>query len=305
MTLRINVGSDEHDDIDRNAIEAHAPVDADLIIRAGDMRAPGVSSLHRLRMLYPDRSIPLVYCPGNHDYYSDGNPKTPELKTTWERQRAEMPEIADKLDILLVDDTMHDIAVAGMRVRIGGGTLWSDYTARPPYMPMGDAMREAAKRMNDHRLIKKGAGRSKDMLTPSDTIAAHRKTVHFIENMLSLPQDGIDATILVTHHPASYRSLRGWDPARPENFQNLDWCYASDCERWFTGEGMGPDHVPPTLAVHGHVHENRDYVVGDTRIVANPRGYPPEPGSKIRENPHYDPGLIVEIEQRYTPSFRM
>lgn len=305
MTLRINVGSDEHDDIDRNAIEARAPVDADLIVRTGDLRAPGVFALHRLRMLHPDRGIPLVYCPGNHDYYSDGNPKVPHLKTTIERQRAEMPEVADELGILLVDDTVHEIDVGGMRVRVGGGTLWTDMNARPPYVSMNEAMREAAKRMNDYRLIKTGPGRSKDVLTPRDTIAAHRKTVAFIESMLSMPQHGIDATILVTHHPASLRSLRGYDPARPENFQSLDWCYASDCSRWFTGEGMGPDHVAPTLAVHGHVHENRDYFVANTRIVANPRGYPPEPGSKIRENPHYDPQLIVEIEPRYTPTFGM
>jgi predicted phosphodiesterase len=304
--LRIHIESDEHDDIRGNAMEPRDGMDADLIVCAGDMCAPGTLALRRLRELYPDRDVPVVYCPGNHDYYSEFNKHHPELKTTWERQRAEMPEIADKLGILLVDDSEHELDVAGMRVRIGGGTLWTDMNARPGYVSMNEAMREAGKRMNDYRLIKTGEGRSKDVLTPRDTIGAHRETVKFIDEMLSMPADGIDAVILVTHHAPSHRSLRRWDPARPENFQSLDWCYASDCERWFTGDGMGPDHVAPDLAIHGHVHANQDYVLGNTRVVANPRGYPLHAlGMVGRENPDFDPNLIIELEPRYVPGIRI
>jgi Icc-related predicted phosphoesterase len=30
----------------------------------------------------------------------------------------------------------------------------------------------------------------------------------------------------------------------------------------------------PSLWIHGHTHESRDYRLGATRIVANPCGYP-------------------------------
>lgn len=29
----------------------------------------------------------------------------------------------------------------------------------------------------------------------------------------------------------------------------------------------------PTLWIHGHTHEKADYMIGNTRIVSNPRGY--------------------------------
>jgi len=33
------------------------------------------------------------------------------------------------------------------------------------------------------------------------------------------------------------------------------------------------DHPQIKLWIHGHTHESFDYMVGDTRIVCNPRGY--------------------------------
>ena len=48
---------------------------------------------------------------------------------------------------------------------------------------------------------------------------------------------------------------------------------------------------PPKLIVHGHTHERFDYMIGDTRVVCNPRGYPRE--NSWYEN--YEP-LIVEID---------
>jgi hypothetical protein len=238
--------------------------------------------------------------PGNHDYYSEGDRKlvaaNPALRTTYERQRAEMPAVAADLGIILLDDAM--AVIDG--VRFVGGTLWTDMSSRPSYMSANEAMR-AAERMNDYRLIKKGAGRSKDTLRPTDTIAAHRKSVAYIESVLTTPFAG--DTVLVTHHPASNRSLLGYDPAKPGAFRDLDWCYATDLERWFIGEGMPSDYVPPALAIHGHVHANRDYVVGSTRIVANPRGYPaPIIG---RENHDFDPDLVVEVGHDFTPGMRM
>lgn len=44
----------------------------------------------------------------------------------------------------------------------------------------------------------------------------------------------------------------------------------------------------PRLAIHGHTHTSFDYVVGGTRVVCNPHGYP-------NENPDFDYGKIVEL----------
>jgi hypothetical protein len=284
--VRINLVSDLHVDIAGNGGYVPPPVDADVTVVAGDARAPGTLALRAVRDLYPDRDRPLIYVPGNHDYYSHHDPKRPELKTTFERQREEMSAVAAELCVTLIDDAV--AVIDG--VRFIGSTLWTDFSARPGYVPFEDAIREAARGMNDYRLIKTGKGRSKDQLRPRDTINAHKVERAFLERTLATPFDG-DASVIVTHHAPSYRSLM----LRGLTFNNLDWCYASNLEHLMHGDAA------PAIWMHGHVHVNRDYTVGNTRIVANPRGYPLRNG--LRENPDFNPALVVELEPR--PTFGM
>ena len=44
----------------------------------------------------------------------------------------------------------------------------------------------------------------------------------------------------------------------------------------------------PALWVHGLTHDSRDYLVGETHIVCNPRGYDDE-------NVRFDPALVVRV----------
>lgn len=43
------------------------------------------------------------------------------------------------------------------------------------------------------------------------------------------------------------------------------------------------------LWMHGHTHTSCDYVIGETRVVCNPRGYPGESGVS------FDPEFVVEV----------
>jgi Icc-related predicted phosphoesterase len=285
--VRIHLVSDLHDDIDGNAIAALPEVEADVTVVAGDAMAPGHLAIRRVRELFPDRDRPLIYVPGNHDFYSFHEKHRPELKTTIEAQRRDlMPRAAEEAGVLLGDDATFEIG----GVIFICATLWSDMRCSPDYMQRADVMREAAKRMNDYKVIKTGEGRSKDRLTPADTIAMHKESVAYIEARLEA-HVGRDV-VVVTHHAPSPRSLRRYVSG---SFGDLDWCYASDLEHLMTGDAA------PALWLHGHIHEKRDYVVGDTRVVANPRGYPPALGSRVRENPHFDPGLVIDLEPRYMP----
>jgi hypothetical protein len=47
------------------------------------------------------------------------------------------------------------------------------------------------------------------------------------------------------------------------------------------------DAAQPALWVHGHIHEQRDYRLGPTRVVCNPRG--------TRDGHGFDPELVVEV----------
>lgn len=298
--MRIHIVSDLHVDIRGNGFVPPDDVEADLLVVAGDGMAPATLAMPWLRRAYgPD--LPIIYVRGNHDYYSDH--RSPDTKTTWERQRDHGPRVAADHGIILLDDASVEIGgVGGVgAIRFIGSTLWTDFSARPPHIGFDDAVRQAQREMNDYHLIKTGRGRSKDKLRPRDTINAHRASRAYIERTLAEPTECAE-TVLITHHAPSYRSLLN----KGLSFADLDFCYASNCEHWFTGVGMPEGYVPPTLAIHGHVHKNQDYVIGSTRIVANPRGYPMQfaPNSP-RENPDFDPSLVVEVGPYLTPGMKI
>jgi hypothetical protein len=43
------------------------------------------------------------------------------------------------------------------------------------------------------------------------------------------------------------------------------------------------------LWVHGHIHSPSDYMIGSTRVLANPRGYPNE------SRGGFNPALVLEV----------
>jgi predicted phosphodiesterase len=296
--VRIHPASDHHDDIPGNRVERLRDVDCDVIVIAGDCMQPGHHALRRIREIYPDRSKHLLYVPGNHDFYSLTDPKRPNAgtKTTIEAQRRDlMPRAADEEGIILLDEGEVELTNdSGDSVVFLGTTMWTDMRCSPSWMDRASVYRESEKRHNDYKLIKTGAGRSKDRITPGQTVAMHKQSLAWLTERLQA-HVGRDV-VVVTHFAPSPRSLNGYDPAKPGVFNNLDWLYASDLEHLMHGDAA------PRVWLHGHIHVNRDYTVGDTRIVSNPRGYP-ELGR--RENPHFDPSLVIDLEPRYLPTMRV
>jgi hypothetical protein len=58
------------------------------------------------------------------------------------------------------------------------------------------------------------------------------------------------------------------------------------------------------LWVHGHTHASCDYFAGQTRVVCNPKGYGPVRTGGEYENPDFDSGLVVEINNDRPASSR-
>jgi len=88
-----------------------------------------------------------------------------------------------------------------------------------------------------------------------------------------------DADVVVTHHLPSNKST----PAR----------FASSPTNPFfvcNMEKMIKKYKPP-LWIHGHTHDRKDYMIGNTRIIANPLGYPGE--KYITGN--FDKKLVIKI----------
>ena len=86
-------------------------------------------------------------------------------------------------------------------------------------------------------------------------------------------------TVLITHHLPDVASV-------PERFKtdtkSNAFFVANDTQKIFARD--------PQLWLHGHTHNACDYVVGKTRVVANPRGYPGE----HKAGPH-NPSLVIEV----------
>ncbi len=127
--------------------------------------------------------------------------------------------------------------------------------------------------MRDYRKIRIDPQYRK--LMPSDTLGWHRASGRWLEKQLAEPFDG--KTVIVSHHAPSPRSIQP-EFARDE----LSAAYASNLESLIESSGAA-------LWIHGHTHFNVDYIVGQTRVMTNQRGYVDEPSA------NFNPKLVLEI----------
>jgi predicted phosphodiesterase len=142
-------------------------------------------------------------------------------------------------------------------IKIAGATLWTDISPVRWW--------DFKEYMMDNRYIK---GMNYDRY-----MNAHETHKHYLFNS--------GADIWVIHHLPSYQSVH-------ENYRS------SNGNDFFASE-LAPKILemkkPPKLIVHGHTHRQCDYMIGDTRVICHPRGYPNE--NVWFED--YKP-LIVEVE---------
>jgi predicted phosphodiesterase len=232
------------------------PAPADVIVLAGDISG-GADGVRWARRQFPD--TPIVYVPGNHEFYGA------DLPVALEDLRAE----ARRLDVYLLD---RDTCIVG-GTRFLGTTLWTDYALYGSTPDALDrAMADAADEMNDFRMIRWDKGQP---LSPALVREMHVAQTQWLAQRLTEPFAG--RTVVVTHHLPHPQSIHPkYEGTR------FNPCFASDL-----------DHLvrpPVALWIHGHTHESIDYVVNGTRVVCNPRGYlPHEP------NPSFDPMGAVEL----------
>lgn len=141
----------------------------------------------------------------------------------------------------LPQHTLHEMAVGG--VKIAGNTLWTDLSNPLDYL-------NYYTNLADSRYI---AG-----LTQETYVAMHEL------QKKALFASGAD--IFVTHHCPSYLSVDGkykYSPVNP--------AFATEMASMIVAMPK-----PPKLWVHGHTHDEFDYMIGQTRVICHPRGYPSE-----------------------------
>ena len=167
-----------------------------------------------------------------------------------------------------------------------GCTLWTDYQL------YGKEMSElykfcALRGMNDYKWgkVKEISEDSethtpKEIRVPLDPKHCERwfyQSVNYIHEVCKMfPHKRI---VVITHHAPSARSL-------DKRFENstLNPCFASNLDNFIL------DHKNIVLWCHGHVHTCCDYMIGDCRVVCNPRGY-----VSLREKNDFKPNRKLHI----------
>ena len=131
-----------------------------------------------------------------------------------------------------------------------GAPLWASFDGANEAV-----MHRCQQAMSDYHVITNG----KPSLKPSDTLGEHMDTVEWLQRCVPTLKGPV---FMFTHHAPSKQSTQ--DNYRCEHF---DGAYATDLEEFIRNN--------PNIKVwcHGHIHEARNYRVGDCNIISNPRGY--------------------------------
>ena len=229
--MRLHILSDLHLEVDPSF---RAPAtDANVLVLDGDI-SPGTDGL----AAFTDCAIPVIYVPGNHEYYGA------DLETMQRRIRS----YARDVGIHLLD--RDEVVLEG--VRFLGATLWTDFNLYgPDQIPR--AFEEANRHVLDFRMI-----RYRDrLLIPEDTIVFHLFAVRWLAQRLDTPFAG--PTVVITHHAPHPGSVH---PRWKDNLVNP--AFVSD---------LTPLMGKACLWIHGHTHDSFDYAVAGTRVICNPKGY--------------------------------
>ena len=247
--MRIQVVSDTHCEC---GIPIHKQItpqpDVDVCVMAGDFDdATGGANV--LNQL-GEMFPKVVAVLGNHNFYN-GNISNRAKRV---REGIENPNVH------LLD--CDELRLNG--VRFLGCVLWSDLNNDDWFV------KQACKRINDFYMINDGDAR----FTPTALMRRHKEEKQWLELMLHEHSVGLP-TVVVTHFLPSLLSCD-----KRYAGQVLNHYFAANCDDLVLDSGV-------KYWINGHTHTPCDYMIGDTRVVCNPRGYP-------NENKVYNE-LILEI----------
>lgn len=208
----------------------------------------GVKSHRYMRFFYEEcaKYKDVIYVMGNHESYHFKYHKTKA------HLQANLPANVRVLE-------REHIELNG--VLFLGATLWTDMNNFDPLTLM-----HMKRMMNDYRQITmfNEAKSLYHKITPEYTAAEHVKTKEYFKHMLSENRQGKNLPVVVcTHHAPSKLSIH---PNYARDYI-MNGAYSSDLSEFIL--------CNPEIKVwtHGHTHDPFDYMIGDTRVICNPRGY--------------------------------
>ena len=271
-SIRIQIASDLHLEMFRRPfpnwyrVAKLGPEQADLLVLAGDIHN-GVEAIRS----FADWPIPVLYVPGNHEYYEAHI--DPTLMAMRKASEGTQVQILSE-NASLVDG-----------VRFLGCTLWTDYELLGSDHQKVQAMQLCQRFMVDHRLIQ-GLNDSQQGFMPEDALRIHERERTWLVNQLQSFHAG--PTVAITHHgvhPQSVHPRFATHPANPGFISDLG-ALVSLADLW----------------IHGHVHDSFDYMLGNTRLVVNPGSYALNMAQAKHaedlqwENANFDAAKVVQLQ---------
>ena len=274
--MKIAVCSDLH--LEFGAVTLENPGDVDVLILSGDICVArdlmeqdphgivdfGKSSrYHTFFQNCSDQFPHVLYVAGNHEHYhGDFKDTIPDLKKRL--GYLENLHILDR-EIFELNDTV-----------FVGGTLWTDMNKEDPL-----TLHAIRRMMNDFRCVDnsnhvvnyktyddhdnpdKPTFRTRPAIfSPEDAVEDHKKMLGYIKHIYT-DMPPWKQMVVVGHHTPSHTSCH----PRYKDDQLMNGGYHSDLSEFIM------DRPGIKLWTHGHTHELFDYMIGDTRVVCNPRGY--------------------------------
>ena len=262
--MKIAVCSDLH--LEFGGIILRNTDDADVLVLSGDicvakdlleLGSPMSKSeaIHDFFKNCSDEFKHVIYVAGNHEHYhGDFRDTLRDLK--YNLHYLQNLHILDKETVTLEGVTFI------------GGTLWTDMNGEDPM-----TLNAIGSMMNDFRCVKnsnkKVSFRDADgnfhertaKFSPEDAVEDHKKTVDYIHHVVEGKED--QKFVVVGHHAPSKISTH----PKYQNETLMNGGYSSTLDFFIEA------HPQIKLWTHGHTHEVFDYVLNQTRIVCNPRGY--------------------------------
>lgn len=192
---------------------------------------------------------------GNHEAYSSNICEMADTIRTFLYTHA--PNVT-----LLVNETEIIDGVAFL-----GTPLWATCGVGNPVteMKIGGGMNDF-KLIRTNRPLPDGAARKmvgkERAFTPRDANELHQKCVAWLAS--ELPKH--EKVVVIGHHAPSFRSANGLRYGTEE----LDPAYCSILDDFIEA------HPEIKIHIHGHTHRPERYCIGETKVIANPRGYWPD-----------------------------
>ena len=292
-TMKIAVCSDIH--LEFGPIILDNTEGADVLILGGDIcvakdvmnrdeygifdRFDRNSTIHTFFQECSARFPHVVYIMGNHEHYHGDYANTIGILRDRLGYLRNL-HILDK-EILKVDD-----------VTFIGGTLWTDMNNEDPitllhmtgmmndFRCVNNSNRKVTykapiyKKDENGEYITQKIGEINSLVedgfefkervarfSPEDAVEDHKKMLEYIRVMIEGKFD--QKFVVVGHHAPSKASTH----PRYKEEVIMNGGYSTALDEFIL------DHPQIKLWTHGHTHEDFDYMIGNTRIVCNPRGY--------------------------------